>query len=188
MRQGTNPRGSTLIESMIVFVVLAFGVAAGANVVSQSVRQNRRALARSQAEMLALWQLEGIEAMRCPVVAGQQPCQNIRDLDDATTNPPRDVFWSSNGPVQAVAGAASGVDSTRVRYHVMVDVDGNGTTSGGMPLREGGEMGDPPIPADSNALNVRVTVSWDEDEDPLDARRNGPLPRQAAVMQTRMAP
>lgn len=165
-----RPRGATLIEVMATMAVLLIAVAGITLMVLGATRQNRRNLGAAQASMVAERYLEQIVARGCDDMAGN-PCSNVKALDRSTFT----VCWTAGGEALEIPVADACPGGAR-DYRVAVDVDGHGTTPGGAALWEGAERGDPQIPAASNVLNVRVTVSWEND------------PPQVVALQTRIAP
>jgi type II secretory pathway pseudopilin PulG len=181
--------GVTLLETLAVMMVLALGILGATYLVIQSVHQNRRTLSGAQAQMIAEWRLEQIEAEGCSqvVIYPGNPCHNIKRLDRTVST----VYWSSNGPLYVpptgpppAPPASLPGDAVWRPYTVAIDVDGLGTNPlTGLPLFEGGEVGNPDLNTlvngtTMNLLNIRVTVSW---SDPG-------YPTQAVVLQTRIAP
>ncbi|MFT3709132.1 MAG: prepilin-type N-terminal cleavage/methylation domain-containing protein [Archangium sp.] len=162
-------RGVTMLEAMISMVVAAIGVSGVASLVVTSSAVVRRTQTRQQATEIARRELERIAAMGCnPDPAAW--CNNITALDGRTST----VWLSVDSGLQTTA--PTGVDSSLRAFRIDVDVD---------PPYEGAERGSPIIerPLDGatgrgSVVNVRVTVSWTEPK----------RPRQAAVLQTRMAP
>ena len=171
------PRGTTLLEVAAAMGVLAMGIAAVGSLVLVAKGQNRRTLAMAQAEAVAQRELERIEALGCSNGNSDTIfCDNVRALDRTGY----DVQWTVSGP-PTVGGAP--VRGTRT-YHVDVDVDGPGNCNG-QPCFEGNETGAPllgrilvPGQPAPHILNVRVTVSWTEND----------RPRQAVALQTRVGP
>jgi len=155
--------------------IVAMGIAAMGSLVVASTSQNRRTFANAQAEAIAQRELERILALGCTNGNSDTNfCDNVRSLDRTGY----DVAWS----VAATLGT-SVAPSTR-KYHVDIDVDGPGLCNGN-PCFEGDETGAPilarplvPGQPAPRLLNVRVTVSWTEKD----------RPRQAVVLQTRVAP
>lgn len=162
-----SARGVTLIEGLISMVVAAVGVSGVAGLVIASSTIVRRTQARTQATELAQRELERIVALGCnPDPAAW--CNNITALDGRTT-----TVWAG---VDSVLAEAAPANASSRAYRIDVDVD---------PPYEGAERGVPVIEraldgasARGSVVNVRVTVSWLE----------GNRPRQAAALQTRMAP
>jgi hypothetical protein len=161
---------------MAVVMVLALGTLGATFLVTQSVRANRQSLTGAQAQMIAEWELEQIEGEGCSsvIVYPGNPCHNIKRLDGQVIPT---VYWSADGPVRTAPTPFARP------YSVAVDVDGTGTNPiSGTPLFEGLERGGPALDLYAgqtmNLLNVRVTVSWDEPNQPT----------HAVVLQTRVAP
>jgi len=171
----TARRGTTLIEVTATMGILAMGIAALGSLVLVSSNQNRRTFANAQAEAVAQRELERILALGCSNGGSDTNfCDNVRALDRTGY----DLSWSA----AALPGATT-TAGTRT-YHLDIDVDGPGTCNGA-PCFEGNETGAPlltralvPGQPAPRILNVRVTVSW------LEPNR----PRQAVVLQTRVAP
>jgi hypothetical protein len=157
-----------MLEAMMSMAVAAVGVSGVAGLVVTSSTVVRRNQTRNQATDLARRELESIQALGCnPDPAAW--CNNIQALDGRTS-----VVWLSvDSGLRTTAPTAP--DSSLRAFRVDVDVD---------PPYEGAERGAPLIerPLDGvsrgSVVNVRVTVSWTEPN----------RPRQAAVLQTRMAP
>jgi type II secretory pathway pseudopilin PulG len=168
-------RGVTFIEVMASMGVMAMGIAAISSLVLASTSQNRRTLAQAQAEAVAQRELERIVALGCSNGTSDTAfCDNIRALDRTGYQ----VAWGAASQI-----GSSPSNSTR-QYRVDIDVDGPGLCNGA-PCFEGSETGAPllsrqlvPGQPAPRVLNVRVIVSWVERE----------RPRQAVVLQTRVAP
>lgn len=173
--QVTARRGTTLIEVAVTMGIVAMGIAAITSLVLVSSTQNRRTNANAQAEAIAQRELERILALGCTNGSSDTNfCDNVRSLDRTGY----DVAWSA----AALPGTA--VTASTRSYHLDVDVDGPGNCNGA-PCFEGNETGAPvlartlvPGQPTPRLLNVRVTVSWTERD----------RPRQAVVLQTRVAP
>lgn len=156
--------------------IVAMGIAAMGSLVIASASQNRRTFANAQAEAIAQQELERVLALGCTNGSSDTDfCDNVRQLDRTGY----DVAWS----VAALPGT-NAAGSAR-KYHVDIDVDGSGNCNGANACFEGSETGAPlltrtlvPGQPAPRILNVRVTVSWSERE----------RPRQAVVLQTRVAP
>ncbi|MBZ4420814.1 prepilin-type N-terminal cleavage/methylation domain-containing protein [Myxococcus sp. RHSTA-1-4] len=169
-----HARGITLIEVMLSMVVLLLGVTAALMVVRQTTESNRRTLTALQAQLIAEQALENITAMGC---TANPPCGNLAAQDNRRYT----VWQTSAGELREVAPPA---DVIAREYEVAVDVD-----SGAIPGSiESGSVGAPAVNRDlvngvagsvGNIANVRVSVSWREQE------RNE---RQVVVLQTRVAP
>jgi prepilin-type N-terminal cleavage/methylation domain-containing protein len=160
--------GATLIEVLISMAVAGIGITGVAALVVSSSNVVRRTQARAQAQELAQRELEGLVARGC-LPDPSAWCSNITALDGRST-----TVWLGVDSQMLVVAPATPDPSVR-EYRVDLDVD---------PPYEGTERGFPRIerPLDGatgrgSAVNVRVTVSW------LEGQR-----RQAAVLQTRMAP
>ena len=170
-----GPRGASFIEVMAAMGVMAMGIAAIGSLVLATTAQNRRTLSQAQAEAVAQRELERVLALGCTNGSSDTAfCDNVRALDRTGY----DVAWG----VSTLPGVAP-LPSTRV-YHVDIDVDGPGNCNGG-PCFEGSETGAPllarplvPGQPAPHVLNVRVTVSWNEQS----------RTRQAVALQTRVAP
>jgi prepilin-type N-terminal cleavage/methylation domain-containing protein len=161
-------RGVTFVEVMISMAIASVGITGAAGLVMASSTVVRRTQARAQAQELVQRELEGLVARGC-LPDPSAWCSNITALDGRSTR----VWLGVDSELLTVAPATP--DPTVREYRVDVDVD---------PPYEGTERGFPRIerPLDGatgrgSAVNVRVTVSW------LEGQR-----RQAAVLQTRMAP
>lgn len=171
----SRPRGTTLIEVLAAMGVMAMGIAAIGSLVLVGTGQNRRTLAMAQAEAIAQQELERILAQGCSNGNSDTAfCDNVRALDRTGY----DLSWSV--ATQPTPGVTAGSRT----YHVDRDVDGPGACNGA-PCFEGNETGAPlltrplvPGQPAPRVLNVRVTVSWTEHD----------RPRQAVVLQTRVAP
>ncbi|WP_228556643.1 hypothetical protein [Myxococcus sp. AB025B] len=163
-------RGATLLEAMATMVVVVFGILGIALAVLASAKQNRRNLIQAQAGLIAEQEMERITAMRCATPAPGRPCENIEALDRDR----HEVWWSANGTPRYLAPGAG--EPVRMKYDVAVDVD---------PPMEGEEAGTPSLARDvlpglrlANVVNVRVTVSWTDQDKVL----------RAVALQTRMTP
>ncbi|MFP2958624.1 hypothetical protein ACLEPN_12435 [Myxococcus sp. 1LA] len=170
-----HPRGLSLLETMVTAAVLMMGIMGIMLTLGTASRHNRRNNNLSQATLIAEQELERVVNLRCVGEPLNDPCVNIKQLDNAG----RDVWWSANGRMSEtppVPGAPP-----QLTYSLLLDVD---------PPFEGSETGEPalsraiPLPHASNlalhqVVNVRVTVSWQEEPD---------APRRAVALQTRMAP
>jgi hypothetical protein len=158
-----------MLEAMISMVIAAVGVSGVAGLVLTSSTVVRRTQTRHQAEELARRELERIAAIGCnPDPAAW--CSNITALDGRTST----VWLSVDSGLQTTAPATP--DPSLRAFRIDVDVD---------PPYEGAERGAPVIErsldgagARGSIVNVRVTVSWAEPT----------RPRQAAALQTRLAP
>ncbi|ATB39760.1 hypothetical protein CYFUS_005208 [Cystobacter fuscus] len=173
-RPSRRRRGITLLETLMTAAVLILGIGVVASTVVSIVRLNRRNLAQAQAYTIAEWWLERVTRMGCK--AGElEPCKEIKDLDD---DPPITLYWNASGipsETPPVAGANSEVARP---YRVTIDVD---------PPFEGNEKGSPAVDREvikdmplKNTLNVRVTVSWQDELSRDDYH--------AVALQTRVGP
>ncbi|MGQ0505847.1 MAG: type IV pilus modification PilV family protein [Myxococcaceae bacterium] len=164
-------RGMTLNEGMATLVVLSFGLLGTTVVVLRGTNTNRQTFAQQQAYAIAERELERIVQMGC-VRAGTL-CSNLATLEATPSERVKDVHWSVEG-----AKADGGTEGTRP-YHVVIDVD---------PPFEGAERGSPPVDrmgvingTQTTVVNVRVTVSWDDD-----GKTASPL--RVVSLQTRISP
>ncbi len=171
MRPRSPHRGFTLIEAMMMMAVLALGLGAAASVVTTSAQLSRRNLAQTQGYMVAERELERLTFLGCDGANPNSPCANLLALDNST----RMVWWGANGDAYETAPGPS--DPPRRQYRIRVDVDAPGQF-------EGAELGEPDLTRSlagagaGNQVNVRVQVSWTENEKPT----------QIVALQTRIAP
>ena len=170
-----HPRGVTLLEVMASMAVLLMGITAALMVVRQTSQTNRRTLTALQAQLIAEKALEDITAMGC---TSNPPCGNIASQDNRRFT----VWQTAAGELRELAPPANVVAR---EYEVAVDVD-SGMIAGSI---ESGSVGLPAVNRNlvsgqagtaGNVANVRVSVSWREEE-----LRTG---RQVVVLQTRVAP
>ncbi|OJH42826.1 hypothetical protein BON30_00160 [Cystobacter ferrugineus] len=174
MRPSRRRRGITLLETLMTAAVLILGIGVVASTVVSIVRLNRRNLAQAQAYTIAEWWLERVTRMGCKADEEVNPCADIVKLE---TDPPVTLYWNASGIPSETPPAAGANPEVARPYRVTIDVD---------PPFEGGEKGSPALDRQvagmtlKNTLNVRVTVSW-QDELSRDEYH-------AVALQTRVGP
>ena len=176
MHPSRRRRGLTLLETLVTAAVLILGIGVVASTVVSIVRLNRRNLAQAQAYTLAEWWLERMTRMGCTGNDVNTACNDIKALDDSS----RILYWNASGIPSTTA--PTGPELARP-YTVTIDVD---------PPFEGNELGVPrlsrpfAVPGSPNpvslslTVNVRVTVSWE------DELSRGQV--HAVALQTRVGP
>ncbi len=172
-----QPRGMSLVETLVALAVAAIGLTGLAALVLASSTVVKRNFAITQAQAVAQRELERIVALGC-----NDNCANIKQLDGNTRN----LYWSASGDLTETAPATGASNPIKMEFHVAVDVD---------PPYEGTERGVPRLDrpldgtdsvvgsATGSMVNVRVTVSWADT-----VGREAGRTRQVFAMQTRMAP
>lgn len=172
-----QPRGMSLVETLVALAVAAIGLTGLAALVLASSAVVKRNFAITQAQAVAQRELERIVALGC-----NENCVNIKQLDGNTRN----LYWSNSGDLTETVPAVGSGNPIKMEFHVAVDVD---------PPYEGTERGVPRLDrpldgtdtvvgsATGSMVNVRVTVSWTDT-----VGKEAGRPRQVFATQTRMAP
>jgi type II secretory pathway pseudopilin PulG len=172
-RSSRQPRGLTLLETLVTAAVLILGIGVVASTVVSIVRLNRRNLAQAQAYTIAEWWLERVSRMGCRSPNPDNPCADVRNLDNQAFS----VFWNASGAPSEVPPPSGGSGVAPRPYQVTIDVD---------PPFEGTEKGDPAVDRMVATVtlkqihNVRITVSWQDDTSGKDTH--------AVALQTRVGP
>ncbi|EPX56608.1 hypothetical protein D187_007950 [Cystobacter fuscus DSM 2262] len=176
-RPSRRRRGITLLETLMTAAVLILGIGVVASTVVSIVRLNRRNLAQAQAYTIAEWWLERVTRMGCK--AGEaNPCSDIMLMD---SDPPVTLYWNASGIPSETPPPPGASQEVARPYQVTIDVD---------PPFEGNEKGIPALGRQApgtdatlvmkNTLNVRVTVSWQDELSRDDYH--------AVALQTRVGP
>lgn len=173
MRPSRRRRGITLLETLMTAAVLILGIGVVASTVVSIVRLNRRNLAQAQAYTIAEWWLERVSRMGC-TSAETDPCEDIVKLE---SDPAITLYWNASGIPSETPPPAGAAQEVSRPYLVTIDVD---------PPFEGEENGSPALRRAvagedlKKTLNVRVTVSWQDELSRDDYH--------AVALQTRVGP